>query len=94
MVSGSADGQAMPEARDVLEALQISGVFEADGAVKPQVFAWDKPEKGKRRLGSVLSLVGLAALIALRAKAKAQACQPGLGGYAKIRRPVSKILLA
>jgi tetratricopeptide (TPR) repeat protein len=58
-----ANGQAMPEARDVLEALQISGVFEPEGAVRPQVFAWDKPAKGKRRVGSVLSLVGLAALI-------------------------------
>ena len=50
----------MPEARDVLEALQISGVFEPDGAVRPQVFAWDKPEKGKRRIGSVIALVMLA----------------------------------
>jgi tetratricopeptide (TPR) repeat protein len=58
-----ANGQAMPEARDVLEALQISGVFEPDGAVKPQVFTWDKPEKGKRRIGSVVSLITLAVLI-------------------------------
>ena len=57
------NGQAMPEARDVLEALQISGVFEADGAVMPQVFKWDKPEKGKRRLGSLASLIGLAVMI-------------------------------
>ncbi|MDB5220568.1 MAG: repeat protein, partial [Myxococcaceae bacterium] len=57
------NGQAMPEARDVLEALQISGVFEPDGAVKPQVFAWDKPAKGKRRIGSVAALVGLAVAI-------------------------------
>ena len=57
------NGQAMPEARDVLEALQISGVFEPEGAVRPQVFAWDKPEKGKRRVGSVLALVGLAMAI-------------------------------
>jgi tetratricopeptide (TPR) repeat protein len=53
----------MPEARDVLEALQISGVFEPDGAVRPQVFAWDKPERGRRRFGSFFSLVGLAIFI-------------------------------
>ncbi|MDB4937655.1 MAG: repeat protein [Labilithrix sp.] len=58
-----ANGQAMPEARDVLEALQISGVFEPDGAVRPQVFAWDKPDKGKRRIGSLISLIGLAVFI-------------------------------
>ena len=57
------NGQAMPEARDVLEALQISGVFEPEGAGRPQVFAWDKPAKGKRRLGSVAALVGLAVAI-------------------------------
>jgi tetratricopeptide (TPR) repeat protein len=57
------NGQAMPEARDVLEALQISGVFEPEAAGRPQVFAWDKPEKGKRRVGSVLALVALAGLI-------------------------------
>ena len=55
-----ANGAAMPEARDVLESLQISGVFEPDGAVRPQVFAWDKPDKGKRRIGSVITLVMLA----------------------------------
>ncbi len=57
------NGQAMPEARDVLEALQISGVFEPEGAVRPQVFAWDKPEKGKRSLGSLIALIGLAMAI-------------------------------
>ncbi len=55
-----ANGAVMPEARDVLESLQISGVFEPDGAVRPQVFAWDKPQKGKRRIGSVITLVMLA----------------------------------
>jgi predicted Zn-dependent protease len=58
-----AGGAAMPEARDVLEALQISGIFEPDGAVRPQVFAWDKPDKAKRRLGSVITLVTLAVAI-------------------------------
>jgi tetratricopeptide (TPR) repeat protein len=57
------NGAAMPEARDVLEALQVSGVFEPEGAGRPQVFAWDKPQKGKRRIGSVAALVGLAVAI-------------------------------
>jgi tetratricopeptide (TPR) repeat protein len=57
------NGQAMPEARDVLEALQISGVFEPENAGRPQVFAWDKPAKGKRRIGSVVALLGLAVVI-------------------------------
>src|SRR5205085_2774045 len=30
-----ADGQRIPEARDVLDALQVAGVFEPDGAVRP-----------------------------------------------------------
>ena len=47
----------------MLEALQISGVFEPDGAVRPQVFAWDKPDKTKRRLGSVITLIALAVAI-------------------------------
>lgn len=57
------NGQAMPEARDVLDALQIAGVFEPDGAVRPQVFVWDKPEKGRRRIGSLISLITLAVAI-------------------------------
>jgi tetratricopeptide (TPR) repeat protein len=60
-----ADGAAtrIPEARDVLEALQIAGIFEPDGAVKPQAFAWDRPAKGKRRVGSTLVLVALALVL-------------------------------
>lgn len=57
------NGHAMPEARDVLDALQIAGVFEPDGSVRPQVFVWDKPEKGRRRIGSLLSLITLAVAI-------------------------------
>ncbi|MBS2013070.1 MAG: hypothetical protein JST00_09295 [Deltaproteobacteria bacterium] len=56
-------GQPIPEARDVLEALQIAGVFEADGAVKPGAMTWDKPEKGKRRIGSFATLITLAVLL-------------------------------
>ncbi|MDB4941042.1 MAG: repeat protein [Labilithrix sp.] len=59
----SASGQPMPEARDVLDALQIAGVFEPDGAVRAQVFGWARPERGKRRIGSYALLGGLAALI-------------------------------
>jgi len=59
----STGAQGMPEARDVLEALQIAGVFEADGAVRPQTFQWDKPEPGKRRLGSLVTLIALAVAI-------------------------------
>jgi tetratricopeptide (TPR) repeat protein len=57
------NSQPMPGARDVLEALQIAGVFEPDGSVRPQVFNWDKPERGKRRIGSFASLIALALLI-------------------------------
>jgi len=56
-------GEVMPEARDVLDALHVAGVFEPDGAVRPQAFQWDKPEKGKRRLGSYATLIGLAVAI-------------------------------
>lgn len=50
---------AMPEARDVLEALQIAGIFEPDGAIATQGVKWDKPEAGRRRIGSFAVLVGL-----------------------------------
>lgn len=56
-------GQPLPEARDVLEALQIAGVFEADGAVKPGAMAWAKPEKGKRRIGSWATLITFALVL-------------------------------
>ena len=52
------DGQPIPEPRDVLESLQIAGVFEPDGAVKPQGLAWDAAEKGKRRIKSYALLAG------------------------------------
>jgi len=57
------NGAPIPEARDVLEALQIAGVFEADGAVKPGAMTWDKPEKGKRRIASFATLITLAVLL-------------------------------
>lgn len=57
-------GAPMPEARDVLEALQISGVFEADGAVTPAAkYKWDKPDKGRRRIGSFATLITMAILV-------------------------------
>lgn len=57
------NGAPIPEARDVLEALQIAGVFEADGSVKPGAMTWDKPEKGKRRIASFATLITLAVLL-------------------------------
>ncbi|AKV03893.1 TPR repeat protein [Labilithrix luteola] len=51
----------VPEPRDVLEALQIAGVYEPDGAVSP-VGAWAAPERGRRRIGSLISLITLAAV--------------------------------
>ncbi len=58
----ASDGR-VPEPRDVLEALQVAGIFEPDGAVKPQVFAWSQPEAGKRRILSTVALVLLAVLL-------------------------------
>lgn len=55
-------GAAIPEARDVLEALQIAGVYEPEGAVAPQAFTWAKPER-IRRLFSTVTLVALAVLL-------------------------------
>lgn len=50
---------SIPEARDVLEALQIAGIFEPDGAVRP-VMKWDAPEPGKKRIKSLITLITLA----------------------------------
>lgn len=50
---------SIPEARDVLEALQIAGVFEPEGAVRP-VMTWDAPEPGRRRIKSLVTLTALA----------------------------------
>lgn len=51
-------GASIPEARDVLDALQIAGVYEPDVAAPPQAFFWAKPER-------VRSFFGMATLIAL-----------------------------
>lgn len=56
------DGRPVPEPRDVLEALQIAGVFEPDGAVRPDAAGWEKAPKGKRRIGSFAALVTMAVL--------------------------------
>lgn len=58
----SADGQPVPEPRDVLEALQVAGVFEPEGAVKPDANAWESAPKGNRRIGSFAVLVSMAVL--------------------------------
>lgn len=52
-------GAPIPEARDVLQALQIAGVFEKDGATAPPVIAWVKPE-APRRIFSLVTLIALA----------------------------------
>ncbi len=55
-------GAAIPEARDVLDALQIAGVYEPDGVVAPQVYTWSRPER-VRRLFSLVTLIGLAVVL-------------------------------
>ncbi|MBX3233288.1 MAG: hypothetical protein KIT84_33370 [Labilithrix sp.] len=52
-------GAAIPEARDVLDALELAGVYERDAVAVPQVFPWTKPEvvRSKKSIGV---LVGLA----------------------------------
>lgn len=53
----------LPEARDVLEALQIAGIFEPGGAVAPDAGVWAKPERGRRRIASYAILIGFAVLV-------------------------------
>lgn len=55
-----ADGKRLPEARDVLEALQTAGIFEPDGAVRPGQVDWEAAAKGKRRIGSYATVISLA----------------------------------
>ncbi|MFO0742061.1 MAG: hypothetical protein U0270_39550 [Labilithrix sp.] len=49
-------GAAMPEARDVLDALESAGVYEPDNVSVPQVFPWTRPEKkvSKRSMGVLI----------------------------------------
>jgi predicted Zn-dependent protease len=54
-------GQRVPEPRDVLEALQIAGIFEPDGAVKP-ILNWDRPDRGRRRVFSTIIVIMIAVL--------------------------------
>ena len=55
-------GAAMPEARDVLDALELSGVYEPNNVSVPQVFPWTRPDTkiSKRGMGV---LIGLAAML-------------------------------
>ncbi len=53
-------GQRVPEPRDVLEALQVAGIFEPDGAVRP--LAWDKPERGRGRVWSAIIIITMVLL--------------------------------
>lgn len=51
-------GAAMPEARDVLDALESAGVYERENVAVPQVFPWTRPEKkvSKRAMGVLIGL--------------------------------------
>jgi Flp pilus assembly protein TadD len=60
----SPDGRPVPEPRDVLEALQLAGVFEPDGAVRPDATTWERAPKAKRRFASFAVLVTMAVLFA------------------------------
>jgi tetratricopeptide (TPR) repeat protein len=58
-------GAPIPEARDVLDALQVAGIYEPDGATTPTTaatFVWAKPE-GVRRIFSLVTLIGLAVVL-------------------------------
>jgi tetratricopeptide (TPR) repeat protein len=55
-------GATVPEPRDVLDALQIAGIYEPDALAGPQRFEWAKPEKAKR-VFHVYTLVGLAVVL-------------------------------
>lgn len=57
-------GAQVPEPRDVLDALQIAGIYEPEGAAGPQVYAWSEPARTKR-LMSTMTLVGLAVILVL-----------------------------
>ncbi|HVJ89141.1 MAG TPA: tetratricopeptide repeat protein, partial [Labilithrix sp.] len=50
-------GASIPEARDVLDALQIAGIYEPNGAVGPQAFTWAKPERVSRVMGAIVLVV-------------------------------------
>lgn len=60
--TAEAEGALIPEPRDVLDALQIAGVYEVDGAVGPQAYTWTKPE-GVRRLFGIATLIALAVVL-------------------------------
>ncbi len=59
----SLGGASVPEPRDVLDALQIAGVYEPDGAVKPAVYQWTQPDNIVKRLFSTVTLIGLAVVL-------------------------------
>jgi tetratricopeptide (TPR) repeat protein len=56
---GSPPAIALPGARDVLDALEVAGIFEPHGAVSPQAFSWTKPQ-AQRRWFSTVTLLALA----------------------------------
>jgi hypothetical protein len=52
----------VPNAKDVLDALSLAGVFEKDGAMGT-VFRWDKPTEKSRKRTSIVLGVFMAALL-------------------------------
>lgn len=54
-------GAAIPEARDILDALESAGVYERENVAVPQVFPWTRPEKrlSKRSVGVLISFAVL-----------------------------------
>ncbi len=57
------NGAQIPEPRDVLDALQIAGIYEPEGAIGPQVYTWQRPTHVVKRLFSTITLVGLALVL-------------------------------
>lgn len=63
-VASNGDARAnVPEAREVLDALRLVGVFEPEGTKRASIAAgWDKPERGRLRIKSLAALIALALL--------------------------------
>src|SRR5690606_25145466 len=60
--SVTAEPARVPEPRDVLEALQIAGIFERGAAAGERPVGRDRPERRRRRLGGLIAVIGLTVL--------------------------------
>src|SRR5690606_19997517 len=60
--SAAAEPARVPEPRDVLEALQIAGIFERGSAAGERPVGWDRPERRRRRVGGLIAVIGLTVL--------------------------------